>query len=274
MLDINVSEKLLIQFSQFKPTGRKPTWMEICSFPQQRFEEICSRILRFFLNPDNPHGLKDLFIRSFEQCLSEKCLSDVIHEFEKTDENEHVLTRGPNGTLRLYSIPEYERFIERIKSYPDKRKLDTFKRGLNLRLIDCLVDQKQQFLDIDNSFCIQCEVVTEQQNRIDLLISCSSWVACIENKIFANIQNPLDDYEDYVDKLFGNSRAAFNFKCENRNAAFRKIFIVKFVIRVTCNGRVIDTFNLRVFVQIFDNLQRIFYVTFDAQRQSFSTLQK
>ena len=84
MLDINVCEKLLIQFSQFKPTGRKPTWMEICSFPQQRFEEICSRILKFFLNPDNPHGLKDLFIRSLEQCLSEKCMAGVVRGLEKS----------------------------------------------------------------------------------------------------------------------------------------------------------------------------------------------
>lgn len=164
MLDINVCEKILIRFSQYKPTGRKPTWMEICSFPQQRFEEICSRILKFFLKPDNPHGLNDLFIRSIRQCL-----------------------------------------LKEMDSFSDKRQVDCLKKALDPHLINYFMDKDQHFFDADESLCVQCEVVTERQNRIDLLVSSNSWVVCIENKIFANVQNPLYDYENYVEKIFGKS---------------------------------------------------------------------
>ena len=205
MLDINVCEKLLIQFSQFKPTGRKPTWMEICSFPQQRFEEICSRILKFFLKPDNPHGLKDLFIRSLEQCLSEKCMAGVVRGLEKSNQKEYVVTRGQNGIYRLFSLPEYENYIKEIESRSDKKQAFFLKRALDPYLINCFMNKDQQFFDADESLCVQCEVVTELQNRIDLLVSSNSWVVCIENKIFANVQNPLYDYENYVEKVFGKS---------------------------------------------------------------------
>lgn len=70
-------EKLLLQFSQFRPTERKPTWMEICSYPHHRLEEICSRILQFFLTPSNPHGVKNLFIKSLIQTIQEKSASEM-----------------------------------------------------------------------------------------------------------------------------------------------------------------------------------------------------
>ena len=109
MLDINVCEKLLIRFSQFKPTDRKPTWMEICSFPQQRFEEICSRILKFFLKPDNPHGMKSLFIRSLEQCLSEKCMDEVVRgewrrNCEKIKNENYVANRRQKLKLGRFGL--------------------------------------------------------------------------------------------------------------------------------------------------------------------------
>ena len=205
MLDINVCEKLLIRFSQFKLTDRKPTWMEICSFPQQRFEEICSRILKFFLKPDNPHGMKSLFIRSLEQCLSEKCMDEFVRGLENSNQKEYVVTRGKNGTYRLFSLPEYEKFIKKVDSRPDKRQADCLKRALDSYLISCFMNKDQQFFEADESLCVQCEVVTEKQNRIDLLVNSKSWVVCIENKIFANVQNPLYDYESYVEKTFGKS---------------------------------------------------------------------
>ena len=205
MLDINVCEKLLIRFSQFKPSDRKPTLMEICSFPQQRFEEICSRILKFFLKPDNPHGMKSLFIRSLEQCLSEKCMDEVVRGLENSNQKEYVVTRGKNGTYRLFSLPEYEKFIKEVDSRPDKRQADCLKRALDPYLISCFMNKDQQFFEADESLCVQCEVVTEKQNRIDLLVNSKSWVVCIENKIFANVQNPLYDYESYVEKTFGKS---------------------------------------------------------------------
>lgn len=83
--DFNSVEKLLLQFSQFRPTERKPTWMEICSYPHHRFEEICSRIMQFFLIPSNPHGVKNLFIKSLIQIIQEKSASEMQWSQEKNE---------------------------------------------------------------------------------------------------------------------------------------------------------------------------------------------
>ena len=39
---------------------RLPTFMEIARYPH--YEDVCSNILAFFLDPDNPHGLGTLFL--------------------------------------------------------------------------------------------------------------------------------------------------------------------------------------------------------------------
>ena len=112
--DLKDIQELLLHFSLFKPTERKPTWMEICSYPHHRFEEICSRILQFYLNPDNPHGLKNLFVKSLMETLIDKTKSEMARYIkEHKNEKEFVITRGPNATLRLFTIEEYENFIKR-----------------------------------------------------------------------------------------------------------------------------------------------------------------
>ncbi|MBK8143867.1 MAG: PD-(D/E)XK nuclease family protein [Bacteroidetes bacterium] len=59
-------EKLLTEFKSIDYGIIYPsTYLEICRYPYSRFEEICSRILSYFFNPDNEHGLKDLFLKSF-----------------------------------------------------------------------------------------------------------------------------------------------------------------------------------------------------------------
>ncbi len=55
-------EALLDAFSQQVPLRpeRLPTFMEITRYPH--YEDVCSNILAFFFDPDNPHGLGTLFL--------------------------------------------------------------------------------------------------------------------------------------------------------------------------------------------------------------------
>lgn len=49
------------------------------------------------------------------------------------------------------------------------------------------------------NFTIEREVHTEAGNRIDILIESDAQAALVENKIYANVQNPFDDYAAYLD---------------------------------------------------------------------------
>ena len=49
--------KLLIDFKSIPQYKRTKTFMEISGYPH--YENVCSNILSFYLNPANEHGLKD-----------------------------------------------------------------------------------------------------------------------------------------------------------------------------------------------------------------------
>lgn len=53
---------------------------------------------------------------------------------------------------------------------------------------------------LSGSISVEREVTTDEGNRIDLLITSDSHVILIENKIFAGVANPFEDYANYVDK--------------------------------------------------------------------------
>ena len=61
------AEALLDAFSQQVPLRpeRLPTFMEITRYPH--YENVCSNILAFFFDPDNPHGLGTLFLDALVQ---------------------------------------------------------------------------------------------------------------------------------------------------------------------------------------------------------------
>jgi hypothetical protein len=65
-------KKLLEEFNQTPKIIPQSTYLEICKYPGSRFEEICSRILSFFLKPINEHGLNDLFIRSLLDIIAKE----------------------------------------------------------------------------------------------------------------------------------------------------------------------------------------------------------
>jgi PD-(D/E)XK nuclease superfamily protein len=103
--------------------------MEIARYPH--YENVCSNILRFFLDPAEKHGLGTLFL--------------------------DVLARVSNFGV-----------------------------------------EKGAF---GGEITVEREVVTDKRNRIDLLIESDGAFILIENKIFAAVDNPFDDYDEYLKKL-------------------------------------------------------------------------
>lgn len=68
-MEMKQLEKLLNEFEKFPEVVSNTTFMEICRHSKSRFEEICSRVLAFYLQPSNEHGLSDLLLKSLIQTL-------------------------------------------------------------------------------------------------------------------------------------------------------------------------------------------------------------
>ncbi|MEI7834022.1 MAG: PD-(D/E)XK nuclease family protein [bacterium] len=80
--DIENLNKLLEEFAKLpdKPL-KEPTIMEICGYPH--YENVCSNILAFFLDPAKEHGLKDLALTSLLECVGQTtCFSNITVERE------------------------------------------------------------------------------------------------------------------------------------------------------------------------------------------------
>lgn len=78
MDNISYYEKLIEEFNQIPKIIPQTTYLDICRYPSNRFEEICSRILAFFFQPANEHGLNDLFLRSLFDIISKENILRVV----------------------------------------------------------------------------------------------------------------------------------------------------------------------------------------------------
>lgn len=65
-------KKLLEDFSKIHIPPKEKTFMGICQYPASRFEEICSRVLAFYFNPNEEHGFRDLWFRALNQCIKQE----------------------------------------------------------------------------------------------------------------------------------------------------------------------------------------------------------
>jgi hypothetical protein len=122
-------EELLDEFRQLPGGVERPrTFMEIAGYPH--YENACSNILAFFMDPEEPHGL---------------------------------------GTLVLDALMS-------------------------------VGDNNEAYEVVGGNVSVEREVNTEK-GRIDILITSDDHVILIENKIYAGVSNPLDDYSSYLDQI-------------------------------------------------------------------------
>lgn len=75
------------------------------------------------------------------------------------------------------------------------------------KLRGLFLDSLLELLNMDNKYSIQnvkviTEESTEDRKRLDITIIADDFVIAIENKIFADVYNPLEIYRNYVEKLY------------------------------------------------------------------------
>lgn len=131
---IGIYSELLLKYSKMPKEEREMTFLELCHYPGERFEEICSRILEFFFQPNNKHGFRDLWFKSL--CHLIRCECDDAFDM--------------------------------------KTRTEEFTFGSK----------------------------HEQGKKIDIILETPTLIIAIENKIGADLYNPLDIYKEHIDNTY------------------------------------------------------------------------
>ena len=145
--------KLLEDFKSLPKTNSNPTFMDICQMGGDRFEERCSQVLRFYLNPNGEHKMKGLFLNSLLELL---------------------------GESNIYG---------------------------NHRNVKVLTEE-----------------MTYDRKFIDITVVSDDFVIAVENKIGAELYNPLDSYVNYINSEYKKVSS--------------KYFVVLSVRKITDSGEI------------------------------------
>ncbi|MCQ2122238.1 MAG: MraZ family transcriptional regulator [Fibrobacter sp.] len=80
------------------------------------------------------------FIGQAKTAIDGKGRSAFPREFRRqltaAEGTEFVVTCGPDHTLRLYVLPEYEKFMAELDSIPDRRQTEIFRKQLSATLVE------------------------------------------------------------------------------------------------------------------------------------------
>lgn len=86
MLELeNTYNEILRNFSRIPIEENERSYLDLCHYPGERFEEICSRILEFYFQPNNKHGFRNLWFRSLCQLIDCNC-EDALEMKTRTEE--------------------------------------------------------------------------------------------------------------------------------------------------------------------------------------------
>lgn len=102
-------------FAQLPKEDREPTFIEICRYPYNRQEEICSRILRFFLDPNAEHKLYDLWLSALWKASGQE--SDLPFYKNVSSVTEEECSKSPGEERRRIDIVvSSEKFVIAIEN--------------------------------------------------------------------------------------------------------------------------------------------------------------
>lgn len=110
--------------------------------------------------------------------------------------------------LEIAGFPHYENVISNILFFFfDTIEIHGFSDLLLRTLLKCYSDEMEFENLVTNS--VQREVLTNNQKRIDILIETDEIIVAIENKIFADLYNYLEEYSNYLEKYNRSNKEIF-----------------------------------------------------------------
>lgn len=206
LLELN---ELLVSFNKVNiKESLPPTLMEIAGFP--RWENVCSNILAFYLEPQREHGLGDLVLSS----LLEIEQLGMQYQASTTNVSREVTTKKGN---RIDLVIETDSFVIGIENKVDAE------------LYNDLEDYESQIKKIANHRMFKCLVLAPSKyNNLN-----NGFVSITYYELFANIKRKIVDYMAFANnkyalflidfittlekKNFMESNAEFYSFCEKNN---------------------------------------------------------
>lgn len=141
--------------------------------------------------------------------------------------------------------------------------------GLGTLVLDALADAVD-IADTDEglggNISIDREVITRAGNRIDILVASDTHAILIENKIYATVSNPLDDYTRYLELNYGNLKGHKILltvfpTSEGREWCFKNLTYESFIDQIrTLLGRYVsgaDTRHLMILLDFLNTLESL-----------------
>lgn len=100
--DKNIFLNLLKEFKNLPHAKQKLTFMEVSGYPQ--YENVCSNILAFYLDPRQEHGLNDLFVVAILRIFNKSCSTKVklvTREYPTTSGRLDIVVEGDEFTIAI-----------------------------------------------------------------------------------------------------------------------------------------------------------------------------
>ena len=197
-------EELLKEFNKLpKKSWDDPTFLEICSYPKRRFEEICSRILSFYFNPNKEHGLKDLFLNSIFEVIGNP---DIKYQLEQIKVINEDNAEGKRIDLLIKS-PDFVIGIENKITASLYNPLDIYKKRI-----------EEHHSTKSFKLVLSLNKITKR-DELDL-INRNDFIAITYTDLFEVVKRNIGEYisrsnQKYITHLFDFIQTIENMKAAN-----------------------------------------------------------
>ncbi len=197
--------KLLDKFKKFPPKPvYEPTYLELCKYPWNRLEEICSRLFAFFFDTRNPHGVGTLFFDTLLEVYQEKYSAEI----ENFDKKNILYTRSV--------------FAETEKYTENGNRIDL------LLTTDCLKVCIENKIDAppDNDFQDYYNYVKKESESLNLHTMCILLALC-EKAEYKDVNPNFKTiyYREFLEKLKRNL-GAYVIQCNSKYLSYLTDFIL------------------------------------------------
>jgi len=176
MEDIKSFQKLLDEFEKLPKFKYERSYLDICHYPGNRFEEICSRILAFYFQPKNEHGLGTLFI----ECL----FGAIKYDFESIDHDIEIKLEAFSEGKRLDLLLKNRDWVIGIENKIGAKvnnPLDKYKKLID----EC--DKKNKFNILLTLYDIIDTIELEN-------IKTNNFIIVLYSNFFEILKNKIDQY--------------------------------------------------------------------------------
>lgn len=172
--------KIILEFQKIPKLKQDKTFLEISGYPH--YENVCSNILRFFLDPNNEHGLKDLFLNSLVKCIEPDFICDYTQEnIEVTRE---FVTSQKNKLDLLIETGQYVIGIENKIFHFLANDLNDYSQSISAQ---CKLSEKKPI-----AIVLSLNHLTNQQDIEKIKVSGFKNITYTD--LFENIKKSWGDY--------------------------------------------------------------------------------